>query len=125
MYSCSCSFLHGILRMSDEVFYNPDEAFALVSSIHGGYTKEEFIEAMTALNDQIDQDIDVEDRSKAAGGKDDTTKAVTHLATGAILSAAGSVSVVSAAASVGTAISAAGVSASIGVISGCASAAAV
>ena len=103
---------------------DPDEAYALVTSIHGGYTKEEFIEAMTALNEQINQDIDVEDLSKVAGG-DASNKVVTHLATGAVLSAAGTVTVVSAAAGIGTAISAAGVSASIGVMTGCASAAAV
>ena len=124
MYSCSCSFLHGILRMSDEVFYNPDEAFALVSSIHGGYTKEEFIETMTAINEQVDQDIDVEDLSKVAGG-DSSKQVVTHLATGAAISAAGSVTVVSAAAGIGTALSAAGVTASISAMTGCASAAAV
>ena len=45
-----------------------DEAYALATSIHGGYTKEEFIEAIKASDDCIDQDMETEDLSKVAGG---------------------------------------------------------
>jgi len=51
------------------IIRDPDEAYALVTSIHGGYTKEEFIETMTAINDSINQDISSDDLNKVAGGR--------------------------------------------------------
>lgn len=48
---------------------DPEEAYALVTSIHGGYTKEEFVETMTAINDSINQDINSDDLNKVAGGR--------------------------------------------------------
>ncbi len=45
-----------------------DEAYDLASSLVGGYTKEEFVEVMTALNAANDADISDEDLAEAAGG---------------------------------------------------------
>lgn len=47
-----------------------DEAYELAKSIVGGYTKEEFAEAMAALSAANDGDISDEDLSEAAGGVD-------------------------------------------------------
>ena len=64
---------------------DPDEAYALVTSIHGGYTKEEFIETMTAINNNINQDIAADDLSMAAGGasmKEEVAKMGSAIASG-------------------------------------------
>ena len=45
---------------------DPDEAYALVSSIQGGFTKEEFIEAMQQLGGQ--GELSDEEVAAAAGG---------------------------------------------------------
>ena len=47
---------------------DPDEAYAIVSEIHGGYTKEEFVEAMKAINDKINQDLTDGELAQTAGG---------------------------------------------------------
>ena len=49
---------------------DPDEAYAIVSEIHGGYTKEEFVEVMTAINEALNQDLTAEDLAQTAGGDD-------------------------------------------------------
>ena len=49
---------------------DPDEAYAIVTAIHGGYTKEEFVETMKALNEQLNQDLDEKDLATASGGLD-------------------------------------------------------
>ena len=100
--------------------HDPDEAYALVSSIHGGYTKEEFIETMTAINDSINQDIDAEDLSTAAGGGK-VEEAAKGAAASAAMSAAASVgmsliSSASAASAISLVSSAAGVGASVSAV---------
>ena len=45
-----------------------DEAYELASSLVSGYTKEEFVEVMNALNATDDADISDEDLAEAAGG---------------------------------------------------------
>ena len=52
----------------------PDEAYAFACSIHGGYTKEEFIETMQALRDLQDADVTDEDLNKIAGGEGEEKK---------------------------------------------------
>ena len=47
---------------------DPDEAYAIVSAIQGDYTKEEFVETMRALNEQLGADLTNVDLSRAAGG---------------------------------------------------------
>ncbi len=51
---------------------NPDEAYAIVSAIQGGFTKEEFIETMKTLNGQISQDLSENDLVHTSGGEVDT-----------------------------------------------------
>ena len=50
---------------------DPDEAYALASSIQSGFTKEEFVEAMTAIKEAMNEDITDEDLAKSAGGGTD------------------------------------------------------
>ena len=71
---------------------DPDEAYALATSIHGGYTKEEFIQAMTALRDQMNQDLSEDDLAAAAGGEN-TVSEIVGSATAAV-SASGVMSVI-------------------------------
>ena len=47
---------------------DPDEAYALASSIQPGFTKEELIEAMTAIRDSMNEDLTDDDMAKSAGG---------------------------------------------------------
>ena len=49
---------------------DPDEAYAIVSAIHGGYTKEEFIATMKGIAAMENTDLTADDLRKAAGGKD-------------------------------------------------------
>ena len=49
---------------------DPDEAYAIVIAIQGGYTKDEFVETMKALNEQLNQDLDEKDLATASGGTD-------------------------------------------------------
>ena len=47
---------------------DPDEAYAIVTAIHGGYTKEEFIEAAKAIQEQQSVDLSDEELAKTSGG---------------------------------------------------------
>jgi predicted ribosomally synthesized peptide with nif11-like leader len=47
---------------------NPDEAYAIASAVQDGFTKEEFVEAMQALNAQTSQELSDEDLAQVAGG---------------------------------------------------------
>ena len=47
-----------------------DEAFELAKELVGGFTKEEFVEAMSALSAAEDADVSDADLSEAAGGED-------------------------------------------------------
>ena len=47
---------------------DPDEAYAVASSIQSGFTKEEFIESMKAIKDAANEDLTDEDLAKSAGG---------------------------------------------------------
>ncbi len=59
---------------------DPEEAYQLVTSIHGGYTKEEFIAVVTAIQKQMNQDLTAEDLSKAAGGEGtDASEVITNV----------------------------------------------
>ena len=49
---------------------DPDEAYELAISIQPDFTKEEFIEAMTAIRDSMSEDLTDEDMAKSAGGAD-------------------------------------------------------
>lgn len=48
-----------------------DEAFELAKELVGGFTKEEFVEAMSALNEADSGDISDGDLTAAAGGNED------------------------------------------------------
>ena len=54
---------------------DPDEAYALASSIQPGFTKEEFITEMTKIKEAMDENLTDADLAKSAGGMD-TTKIV-------------------------------------------------
>ncbi len=47
---------------------DPDEAYSIVTEISGGYTKEEFMETMRAIDASVNQDLTSEDLAKNAGG---------------------------------------------------------
>ena len=47
---------------------DPDEAYVLASSIQPGFTKKEFVEAMTAIKEAMNEDLTDEDLAKSAGG---------------------------------------------------------
>lgn len=48
---------------------DPDEAYALASSLQDGFTKEEFISAMTQVSAALEnQDLSDEDLEKISGG---------------------------------------------------------
>lgn len=47
---------------------DPDEAFELVQSVQDGFTKEEFFSFIEQLNDNANQELDLEDMAKVAGG---------------------------------------------------------
>ena len=51
---------------------DPDEAYAIVSSVENGFTKEEFLSALEALRASAQNNTDVsnEELSKMAGGGD-------------------------------------------------------
>jgi len=50
---------------------DPDEAYALASSVQDGFTKEEFIEDMTKIKEALDENLSDEDLAKSAGGIDE------------------------------------------------------
>jgi predicted ribosomally synthesized peptide with nif11-like leader len=52
---------------------NPDEAYALAASVQGGFTKEEFVQTMTQLNNQVLSDADL---AAISGGTDDVEVSV-------------------------------------------------
>ena len=87
-----------------EATHDPDEAYAIVSKIHGGYTKEEFVEAMKTINDAINQDLNGEDLAQTAGGAEmGVTEAIsnaTAAVTGVIAAAGVSYSVGAAASAI-------------------------
>ncbi len=47
---------------------SPDEAFELAKSIQGGFTKEEFLEAVKSFSEMNDGDLSDEDLAATAGG---------------------------------------------------------
>ena len=47
---------------------DPDEAYAIASALHGGYTKEEFFTVMQAIQEQQAASLDEADLAKTAGG---------------------------------------------------------
>ena len=70
---------------------DPEEAYDIAHGIQDGFTKEEFIEAMTSLNEQINQDLGAEDLASTAGGISDGVKDT--IATVTVITTAGSVMV--------------------------------
>ncbi len=48
-----------------------DEAYELASKLQQGFTKEEFLDAVKALNEAADEDISDEELAATAGGIDD------------------------------------------------------
>ena len=64
---------------------DPDEAYALASSIQPGFTKEEFVETMTAIKESMSEDLTDEDLAKSAGG--DSEDVLVSIATSIAISA--------------------------------------
>ena len=58
------------LQKKFAAIHDVDEAYALAVSVLGGYTKEEFIATVTALQEQMATDLNEKDLSAAAGGQD-------------------------------------------------------
>ena len=58
------------LQAKFQALRDPDEAYKLASSIQSGFTKEEFIAAMTEMKNSLGtvQKLTDEDLDKAAGG---------------------------------------------------------
>lgn len=77
--------------------HDPDEAYALASSIQPGFTKEELIETMSAIRDAMEEDLTDEDMAKSAGGESDEVKVSVFLSVTSAFS--GAVTVTAAAAS--------------------------
>lgn len=50
---------------------DPDEAYALASSVQGGFTKEEFVTEMTKIKEAMDENLSEADLAKSAGGMSD------------------------------------------------------
>ena len=57
-----------------------DEAYELAKELVGGFTKEEFVEAMNALNAADDGDISDEDLNAAAGGSNPVWESIKDVA---------------------------------------------
>ena len=76
---------------------DPDEAYSLASSVQSGFTKEEFIETMTAIRDAMEEDLSDEDLARSAGGVSDEVKVSVFLSVTSAFS--GAVTVTAAAAS--------------------------
>ena len=76
---------------------DPDEAYAMASSVQSGFTKEEFIETMTAIREAMNEDLSDEDMAKSAGGVSDEVKVSVFLSVTSAFS--GAVTVTAAAAS--------------------------
>ena len=49
---------------------DPDKVYLIASSVQGGFTKEEFIEEMTKIKTDMDENLTDEDLAKSAGGID-------------------------------------------------------
>ena len=47
---------------------NPDEAYAVASAVQDGFTKQEFVEVMQAINAQAANEISDDDLAQVAGG---------------------------------------------------------
>jgi predicted ribosomally synthesized peptide with nif11-like leader len=62
---------------------DPDKAYELAASVQGGFTKEEFVEAMKELKAKMSRDLSDDDLEKAAGGGviKDTMKAISETVT--------------------------------------------
>jgi predicted ribosomally synthesized peptide with nif11-like leader len=62
---------------------DPDKAYELAASVQGGFTKEEFVEAMKELKAKMSRDLSDDDLEKAAGGGviQDTMKAISETVT--------------------------------------------
>ena len=62
-----------------ETIKSPDEAYAIASeSVGGGFTKDEFVEVMTSIKEQLENNSDeltLDDLSQISGGMDDGAKA--------------------------------------------------
>ena len=58
-----------------------DEAFAIASEVVGGFTKEEFVEAMTVVDKANHGEISREDLSMVAGGDEIPCSTITTVTT--------------------------------------------
>lgn len=71
---------------------DPDEAYALASSIQPGFSKEEFITTMTSIRDAMEENLTDEDMAKSAGGVSDEVKVSVFLSVTSAFSGAVTVS---------------------------------
>lgn len=66
---------------------DPDEAYAVASSVQPGFTKEEFITEMTKIKEALDETLTEEDLAKAAGGDADTVVETVTISIATVVSA--------------------------------------
>jgi len=67
---------------------DPDEAYAIASSLQDGFTKEEFVEEMTRLKAAMEESLTDEDLAKSAGGMSDSAAMTIGITAMTALSAA-------------------------------------
>lgn len=65
------------LQAQFKAITNPDKAYELAASVQGGFTKEEFAQAMKELKANMSRDLSDDDLEKAAGGSWSPTKYLT------------------------------------------------
>ena len=56
------------LQAQFKAIENPDKAYELAANVQGGFSKDEFVEAMKELKSQMSRDLSDDDLEKAAGG---------------------------------------------------------
>ena len=49
--------------------HDPEEAYTIAHGIQDGFTKEEFIDVMKSLNEELNRDLNERDLAQASGGK--------------------------------------------------------
>ena len=65
------------LQAQFKAIENPDKAYELAANVQGGFSKDEFVEAMKELKSQMSRDLSDDDLEKAAGGNLLTTTTTT------------------------------------------------
>ena len=59
------------LQAKMEAATSPEEAYAIASAVQSGFSKEEFVQVMSAIKNQNTEELSDDDLEKVAGGKAD------------------------------------------------------